>query len=89
MHQKIEMQLLAFKIEWHWFFIIRGRKKGYRLLDKGLPFTSKEILRLSERLDYHCNRVNLLTNRYRELTNKYPANPWHKGEIFIQPAVKG
>lgn len=64
--------MLAIKIEWHWYFIMRCRKKGNGLLEKGPPYTSDEILRFSKRLDRHCNSVWQLEYKYRSLAKINP-----------------
>lgn len=72
MYKKLRMKMLIVRIEWHWGFIMRGRKKGNHLLEKGPPYTSDKILRLSKRVDRHCNSISRLTNKYIKLAKINP-----------------
>lgn len=67
MKQTIEMKWLAFSIEWHWWFIIRGRKRGNRLIDAGTPFTSPKLLRLSKFITDHGMKAMAAQKRYEDL----------------------
>lgn len=69
MYQKVRMKLLAVRIEWHWLFIMRVRKKVNLMIGKEIPFTSAVLLRLDKRLNRHCGRVTWLTHQYEELAN--------------------
>jgi hypothetical protein len=64
MFKSLKIKILAIKIEWYWFFIMRCRKKGKLLFEKGQPYTSDRILKLSKRLDRYCDNVWLLECRY-------------------------
>lgn len=71
MTKKIKLYLLACRIEWHWLFIIPGRKKGSRIIDellaKGLPMDSPKMMSINKRLNRHCTRVTVLAEKYNEL----------------------
>ena len=67
MYKKLCMKMLAIRIEWHWYLIMRCRKKGKILFEKGPPYTSDEILRLSKRLDRQCNSIWQLESIYTSL----------------------
>ncbi|BBB92448.1 MAG TPA: hypothetical protein PKA28_04570 [Methylomusa anaerophila] len=86
MYKKLRMKMLAVRIEWHWGFIMRGRKKGNHLLEKGPPYTSDKILRLSKRVDRHCNSISRLTNKYIELAKNDQILPCFnmKGEALCR-----
>lgn len=75
MYKKLRMKILAIKIEWYWYLIMRCRKKGKILLEKGPPYTTDEILRLSKRLDRHCNSVWQLEHKYKSLAKINPECP--------------
>lgn len=72
MYKKLWMKMLAIKIEWYWYLIMRCRKKGKTLLEKGPPYTTDEILSLSKRLDRHCNSVWRLEHKYKRLAKFNP-----------------
>ena len=67
MKQTFEMRLVAFRIEWHWWFIMRGRKRGNRLIDAGTPLTSPELLRLSNNITEHGLKAMEAQKRYEDL----------------------
>jgi len=71
MLSKFRLKMLAVRIEWHWFHIMRDRKKENSLLEKGTAFSSCKLLRINSRLDYHCNRVIRLTCEFNELIKQY------------------
>lgn len=54
------------KLEWHWFFIRNGRKKINQLSSKGYELFSEEMIKLSEKLNYHCNKAYLLEKKLKE-----------------------
>ena len=70
MMKKLKLRIIACKIEWHWLFIIPGRKKGNRIIDelaaKGQPVNSPKLLALVRRLNRHCTRVSVLTELYKD-----------------------
>lgn len=55
--KKLELCILAAKIEWHWLFIRRSRKKGNSLLSSGVSLTSKELNKLNHGLTSHSTKV--------------------------------
>ena len=57
MKKKLKAALLAARIEYHWWFILRCRKRGERWLSGGEPLSSKRLLRLSRRIDRHGLKV--------------------------------
>ena len=67
MKKETELRILAMRIEYHWWFIMRGRKKGNKLIDAGQPLSSPMLLALNDRLTRHCVRVMKYTKRYEDL----------------------
>jgi hypothetical protein len=67
------MRIIACRIEWHWLFITPGRKKGVDMIDelaaKGQPPNSPELMALIRKLNRHCMRVSVLTEKYISLDN--------------------
>lgn len=47
----------AVRIEWHWWFIKRERKKGNSLMAFGYSLSSPKMLRLNRRLSFHSAKV--------------------------------
>lgn len=45
--------LLRVRIWYHWRQIIRYKKAGLTLLDRGEPFSSERLIELSRRIDCH------------------------------------
>ena len=76
MWKEIRLRVLACKIEWHWLFIMPGRKKGSRIMDElwkqGQPLNSRKLLSLNRRVSRRCLRVTLLTERYMKLAGIRP-----------------
>lgn len=67
MRRKLIMNLLAVKIEWHWWHIMRDRRCGNRLIDRGEPLTSKRLIRLSKRITRHGISALAFTQKYENL----------------------
>ena len=67
MRKSWEMKWLAFCIEWHWWFIMRGRKRGNRLIDAGTPLTSPKLLRLDKNITRHGNKALEAQKQYEDL----------------------
>lgn len=63
----LEMKWLAFCIEWHWWFIMRGRRKCNRLFDAGNKLSYPKMLVLNKHLSRHCVKVMSKTKRYEDL----------------------
>lgn len=55
--KKIKLWLLASKIEWHWWFILRIRRKGTSLISQGEPLTSEKLLKLNRTLSTHSTKA--------------------------------
>jgi len=55
--KKLKLRVLSAKIEWHWLFIKRTRKKGNSLLSSGMPLTSQKFYILNRKLSSHSTKV--------------------------------
>ena len=62
--KKIKLWLLASKIEWHWWFILRIRQKGNSLLDKGMPLTFQKLYYLNRNLSTHSTKATKAQSAY-------------------------
>ena len=67
MKQTLKMKRVALSIEWHWWFIMRGRKRGNRLIDAGTPLTSPKLLRLDKNITRHGNKALEAQKQYEDL----------------------
>jgi len=67
MEQTLKMKWLGLIIEWHWWFIIRERKHGNRLIDAGTPLTSPRLLRLDKYITRHGFKALEAQKRYEDL----------------------
>jgi hypothetical protein len=89
MSKKLRLRLIACKIEWHWLFIMPGRKKGNRMIDgliaKGQLLNSPKLLALVRQINKHCARVSVLTELYKEIAG---IRIFHQnaGEATVFPA---
>lgn len=52
--KRLKLKLKAAQIELNWWFIRRERKKGERLLNKGLSHSSAKMLELNRHFSKHC-----------------------------------
>jgi len=55
--KKMKLWLLASKIEWHWWFIMRIRGQGNSLLENGMPLSSQRLYTLNKRLSKHSTKA--------------------------------
>jgi len=55
--KKLKLRILAVKIEWHWWFIRRTRRKGNSLLSQGVPLASQKLYRLNRKLSAHSAKA--------------------------------
>jgi len=55
--KKMKLWMLASKIEWHWWFILRIRQKGNSLLGKGMPLSSQKLYYLNRNLSTHSTKA--------------------------------
>ena len=58
--------LLACRIEWHWWFIQRWKKRGIRMIERGTPLTSPELIRLSQKITRHGMVALRLQDEYED-----------------------
>lgn len=58
--------LLACRIEWHWWFIQRWKKRGIRMIERGTPLTSPELIRLSQKITRHGMVALHLQNKFEK-----------------------
>jgi hypothetical protein len=65
--KKLKLSLLAAKIEWHWLFIKRTRKRGNSLLGIGIPLSSPRFIKLNCSLASHSAKVIRNQMVYEEL----------------------
>ena len=45
--------LLAFRIEYHWWYILRCRKRGKGMIESGVALSSPELIKLSQKITGH------------------------------------
>lgn len=83
MRQTWEMKWLAFTIEWHWWFIMRGRKMGNKLIEAGEPFSSPRLLALSNRVSQHCARVMASEKRYEDFAGITELRDTYQAKSFV------
>ena len=54
---RIRAACMAFLIEYHWFWIMRYRCQGERLLESGEPLSSPRLITLTKKIDRHGMRA--------------------------------
>ena len=67
MIQRIIMRWVAMCIEWHWMFVVYGRKKIGRLLDSGVSLTCKKLQRMDKMVTTHGNKAIMAQYLYEDL----------------------
>ena len=53
MKKRLEASILAMRIEYHWWIILRLRKRMSKLCDAGEPLSSDRLVRMNIRLTNH------------------------------------
>ncbi len=66
--KKLKLRFLAAKIEWHWWFIRRTRKRGNSLLTREVPFSSQKLFILNRSLSAHSVKALRAQSAYEKLT---------------------
>lgn len=51
--RRLRAAWISFLIEYHWFWIIRCRSRGERLLANGEQLSSPRLLSLTRKIDHH------------------------------------
>lgn len=54
---RIRAACMACLIEYHWFWIMRYRRQGERLLENGEPLSSPRLITLTKKIDRHGMRA--------------------------------
>ena len=44
---------LAFRIEYHWWYILRYRRRGIGMIESGAALNSPELIKLSQKITGH------------------------------------
>ena len=57
---------LAFRIEYHWWYILRNRKRGIGLIESGVALSSPELIKLSQKITEHGMVALRLQDEYEE-----------------------
>ncbi|MDD4510311.1 MAG: hypothetical protein PHY23_05360 [Oscillospiraceae bacterium] len=65
--EKMRMWLLGLRIEWHWFFILRYRKNGNRLIEQGVPLASAKLLQISRIITRHGVHAMKYKKQYEDI----------------------
>lgn len=66
--KKLELRILAVKIEWHWWFIRRTRRRGNSLLSRGVPLTSQKLYHLNRKLSAHSAKAVKAQSCYERIS---------------------
>ena len=56
---------IAVRIEYHWWWVLHWRKRGNRMLDKGISLHSSALLDLNRRINKHSLPIYRLTREYK------------------------
>ena len=57
---------LAFRIEYHWWYILRNRKRGIGLIESGVALSSPELIKLSQKITEHGMVALRLQDEYED-----------------------
>lgn len=58
--------LLAFRIEYHWWYILRYRKRGIGMIERGVALSSPELIKLSQKITRHGMVALRLQDEYED-----------------------
>lgn len=64
---KLKERWLATRIELHWAYIMKYRKQGYKLLERGERLNSAKMLKLTRKIDHHGIIAFRLQDLYESL----------------------
>lgn len=64
MKSKVCSMVLSAEIEYHWFWIMRYRKRGSRMIHEGIALSAPELIALNNRLTKHAVKVMKLESEY-------------------------
>lgn len=64
LQDKLNAAATAARIEYHWWFILRLRARGHRILDRGEALDSARLMQLSRRIDRHGAIAKRLERHY-------------------------
>ena len=66
--KKLKLLILAAKIEWHWWFIGKIRRRGNSLLSREVPLSSQKFYLLNRRLSTHSSKAIKAQSLYGRLS---------------------
>jgi hypothetical protein len=67
--KKLRLRFLAIRIEWHWWFIRRARRRGSSLLSQGVALSGQKLCKLNEQLSHHSAKAIRAQSAYEELAH--------------------
>ena len=57
---------LAFRIEYHWWYILRDRKRGKGMIESGVALSYPELIKLSQKITEHGMVALRLQDEYED-----------------------
>ena len=57
---------LAFRIEYHWWYILRYRKRGIGMIERGAALYAPELITLSQKITGHGMVALRLQDEYED-----------------------
>ena len=57
---------LAFRIEYHWWYILRYKKRGIGMIESGVALSSPELIKLSQKITRHGMVALRLQDEYED-----------------------
>jgi len=62
--KKVYGFMLAFVIEYHWWLIMRYRRRGNHMIESGMALSSPALIKLSRRITRHGMRAFRFQSKY-------------------------
>lgn len=64
----LRTKLIAYRLDYHWIFLRKYRKKMLTLYEQGVGLSDKKMLTLNGKFNYHCIKAMKLDNLFAAAT---------------------
>ena len=60
----LRTKLIAYRLDYHWFFLRKYRKRMLTLYEQGVELSDETMLALNEKFNHHCIRAMKLEDLF-------------------------
>ena len=64
----LRTKLIAYRLDYHWIFLRKYRKKMLTLYEQGVGLSDKKMLALNEKFNHHCIKAMKLDDLFAAAT---------------------